>query len=205
MYIFPIRNIVIMARRLLINIDERIIDAVMDIGANEGIAKISAPKVAKMCEISHFTCFDHFGTKENMLKQAAIAFENKYMGVLMNHMSTHRDVEELWLTMLDELSKDANGTLYYLNYTSAYGFKPTPQNINFETYKGALIKAIGGEIGEFSDAMYMLTWDYLSTNCFFYARYIIRKQMPDSPEVRKFVKDLVFQGVHNIFKTYKKD
>ena len=61
-----------MARRVLVNIDDRIIDAVMDIGAREGIAGISAPKVAKMCGISHFTCFDHFGTKENMLKQAAI-------------------------------------------------------------------------------------------------------------------------------------
>jgi hypothetical protein len=29
--------------------------------------------------------------------------------------------------------------------------------------------------------------------------------MPDRPEVRRFAKDLVFQGVHNIFKTYKKD
>lgn len=193
-----------MARRVLVNIDDRIIDAVQDIGANEGIAKISAPKVAKMCGISHFTCFDHFGTKENMLHRAAQDFETKYIQILMNHMATHKDIEDLWLEMLDELARNKNGTLYYLNYTSTFGFKPTPQNTNFDMYKGALVKAMG-EIPEFTDQMYMFTWDYLSSQCFLYAKYIIRKLMVDTPENREFVKNLVFQGVHNVIKANKKE
>ena len=186
-----------MARRLLVDIDNRILDAVCEIGSDEGMSAISTQKVAKMCGISHFTCFDHFGTKQNMLDRAAIRFENRYMGILMNHMSNTLDIEQLWLDMLEELTKNGTEFIYYLKYTSAFGFKPTPQNINFELYKGALIKALG-DIPGFTDEMYMLTWDYLSTQCFLYARYIVKKQMPDTPENREFAKNLVFKGVNRV-------
>lgn len=186
-----------MARRTLIDIDNKILAAVTELGAKDGINAITAQKVAKMCDISHFTCFEHFGTKQNMLDQAAIAFENKYMQILMSLIGTGEKMEDLFVEMLDQLINDPYGTIYYLNYTATYGFKPTPQNINFDMFKSALVKLLG-EIPGYTDEMYMLTWEYISSQCFTYARYIAREQMPNTPEYKQFIKNLVFSGVNKV-------
>ena len=186
-----------MSRRTLVDIDDRILDAVMEIGAAEGVSAISAQKVAKICGISHFTCFDHFGTRQNMIDQAKIAFENKYTKILMDNLNQYENIEDLWVAMLDELTKTPSGTVFYLNYNSLYGFKPTPQNMNFGMFKGTLIKVLG-EIPGFTDEMYMLTWDYLFNQAFIYARYIIRGNVSNTPNHKNFIKDLVFRGVREI-------
>lgn len=190
-----------MARRTLVDIDNKMLAATTELGANHGINAITAQKVAKMCDISHFTCFEHFGTKQNMLDQAAIAFENKYMQIVVGLVNEGGTVGDLFLKMLDELVADPHGTIYYLNYTAAFGFKPTPQNINFDIFKGTLIKLLG-EIKGYNDFMYMLTWEYVSSQCFTYARYIIKGLMPNEPEFKHFVRDLIFTGVQKVIEEH---
>lgn len=190
-----------MARRTLIDIDNKILAATTELGARDGIKAITAQKVAKMCDISHFTCFEHFGTKQNMLDQAAISFEKKYMEVVMNLVGKGGSMEDMFLMMLDELIADPHGTVYYLNYTAAFGFKPTPQNINFDVFKGALIKLLG-EIEGYDDYMYMLTWEYISSQCFTYARYIIKGLMPNEANLKNFVRDLTFSGVLKVIESH---
>ena len=68
-----------MARRTLIDIDNRIIDAVIQIGSEEGIKNVTSNKVAKLCGISHFTCFEHFGTRQGMLDTAAERIEDEFL------------------------------------------------------------------------------------------------------------------------------
>ena len=187
-----------MARRVLVDIDTQILNAVMEIGAAGGIASVTTQKVAKICGISHFTCFDHFGTKQNMLDKAAEVFENRYMEVLMSHMAKTTDIKELLLEMLEELRKDANGTLYFLNYVTYYSYMLTPQkNTNFTLFKGTIAKTIG-DIPGFTDEMYMLTWDYIVTQVFLYAKYMIRHQIPDDEQTRLFVRDFVFKGIDRV-------
>ncbi len=192
-----------MARRTLINIDERILEAVIEVGANEGISGVTSVKVAKMCGVSHFTCFDHFGTKQNLLDQAAIKFENEYIQMLMSYMSVTETIEELWLEMLGALTKSSNGLLYYMNYITEFGYKPTPYDSGFDTFRDQVIKKYG-ENPAFNDKKYKLIWQNIVSQCFVYASFIVKKFIPDTTENRLLIRDMVFKGMEGIF-SQKKD
>jgi AcrR family transcriptional regulator len=59
-----------MARRNLRNIDQRIINRTIEEGAAKGIDGISTKKIASLLRITEPTIYVHFGTKENLLKEA---------------------------------------------------------------------------------------------------------------------------------------
>lgn len=186
-----------MARRTLVDIDDRLLDAVMDIGAHEGIQGITTVKVAKMCGVSHFTCFDHFGTKQNLLDQAAAKFEIDYLKIIMKHLPDAKSVGELWLMVLDDLMKNSNGAIYYLNYFLTFGYVIFPQNANPDVAKIALVKHFG-ELKDFTDETYALVWDHFTNQCIVYAAYFAKRPMVDTPENRKLFKDLVFKGIDKL-------
>jgi AcrR family transcriptional regulator len=59
-----------MARRNLRNIDQRIINRTIEEGAAKGIDGISTKKIASLLRITEPTIYVHFGTKDNLLKEA---------------------------------------------------------------------------------------------------------------------------------------
>ncbi len=182
-----------MARRTLIDIDDRLLEAVMELGAHEGISGITTVKVAKMCGVSHFTCFDHFGNKQNLLDQAAIKFENDYRRLLMTRLPEAKSIGDLWLDVLNELIKNSNGPVYYLNYYLTFGYVTFPQNSNPDSAKIAFIKHFG-EIPGFTDKMYVIAWDHFTNQVLVYAGYFVGRPALDTPENRRFIRDLLFTG-----------
>ena len=56
-----------MARRILLNIEEKILRSAVEIGAAEGVENVTGRKIALRCGISDATVFVYFGTKENLL------------------------------------------------------------------------------------------------------------------------------------------
>ena len=71
-----------MARRNLVDIDRRILKAVHKIGSEEGIKGVTSKKVAALVGVSHFTCFEHFETRQGMLDAAALYIEKQYFDIL---------------------------------------------------------------------------------------------------------------------------
>jgi AcrR family transcriptional regulator len=56
-----------MGRRVIVNLEEKILSAVLRMNANEGIAKISTKDLAKKQGISEPVIFAHFETKQGLL------------------------------------------------------------------------------------------------------------------------------------------
>lgn len=56
-----------MGRRVIVNLEEKILSAVLRMNASEGIAKISTKNLAKKLEISEPVIFAHFATKQGLL------------------------------------------------------------------------------------------------------------------------------------------
>lgn len=175
----------ILARRKLENIDELILDAVTHIGATEGISAVTGRRVAAMCDISHFTCFHHFETTRNMLDAAAVRFERKYMRITTELFAKNMSWKDIWDTVLDRLIEDSDGTFFYDRYRTAFGFIPTMAHARAQElleFNKIVVHADG-----FTDEQYMLLGDYVTALAFFYARRIIQKQLPNTPEVRAFI------------------
>lgn len=71
-----------MARRTLKNLDNRILKKVIAHGADKGPEKISTKKIAMEIGITEPTIYVHFGTKNNLLREAyEKAFDNAYGGI----------------------------------------------------------------------------------------------------------------------------
>jgi AcrR family transcriptional regulator len=56
-----------MSYRHLDNIDEKIINATIQIGSSNEANKLSTKEIAKACEISEFVIYDHFKSKDNLI------------------------------------------------------------------------------------------------------------------------------------------
>ena len=99
--------------------------------------------------------------------------------------------------VLDDLMKNSNGAIYYLNYFLTFGYVIFPQNANPDVAKIALVKHFG-ELKDFTDETYALVWDHFTNQCIVYAAYFAKRPMVDTPENRELFKDLVFNGIDKL-------
>lgn len=182
-----------MARRTLIDIDNKIISAVYKIGASQGVHAITAQKVAKMCGISHFTIFEHFQTKENLLQVAAETFDRKYMGLMEELLNENHSRRTTFQEMIKLFVKDADGALYYNNYTLERGFDPTQANKRSEEFLKYAKSFFYDK--NYADSKYLLMWDYVTSMSFYYAEKIIHGYIPNTQGALDLITDMITEGI----------
>ena len=68
-----------MAYRKLKNIKGKILAKALEIGANEGVYNITARKIAKNCDISTHTIYNHFLSMRDVIDSIAFNYDRKYM------------------------------------------------------------------------------------------------------------------------------
>ena len=92
-----------MARRTLVNTDEKMLDAAILIGSEEGIDAITSRKIAKICGITDPLVFVHFKTMDNLMTEVykKICGELYENAKTLDLKGTPEDFHEKW----DEIVK----------------------------------------------------------------------------------------------------
>ena len=183
-----------MARRTLIDIDDCIINAVIKIGSEEGIKNITSNKVAKLCGISHFTCFEHFGTRQGMLDAAALKIENQFLYQLNELIQTENNILNVWNIILDEFIAKPNKPLYYWYYYKEIGCELT-LNTERATFLLNFAKQVFPNSNAKTDLEYMLLWDGMIEMMFYYTEKITKGLIPNTKEARDYITKIIFYGI----------
>ena len=184
-----------MARRNLVDIDRRILKAVHKIGSEEGIKGVTSKKVAALVGVSHFTCFEHFETRQGMLDAAARYIEKQYFEVLTNLIESHTEIHKIWDTVLETAIEWPDKSMYYLNYTREFSCEITLGTERVD-YILNYAKLVFTNISVTNDLEYLLLWDHVLYMIFYYAEKIIKGLIPNTPEVKEWIKGIVFNGVN---------
>lgn len=113
-----------MARRNLRNVDQRIINRTIEEGAAKGIDGISTKKIASLLRITEPTIYVHFGTKDNLLKEAyktAVATLYDIVGLSadddLNVIAPHN-----FTIIAKQAQTHRNEVIYVFNYRHTPGF-----------------------------------------------------------------------------------
>jgi len=113
-----------MARRNLRNIDQRIINRTIEEGAIKGIDDISTKKIASLLRITEPTIYVHFGTKDNLLKEAYRSAAATLYDIV--GLSADDDLDVIAPYNLTIVAKQAqahrNEVIYVFNYRHMPGF-----------------------------------------------------------------------------------
>ena len=183
-----------MARRNLVDIDNKIMDAVIKIGSEEGIKSITSKKVAAMCGISHFTCFEHFGTRQGMLDETTKVLEKQFLSDIEELIHTEKNIVDVWNVILDRFITRPNKPLYYYYY-----YKEMKGELTLNSPRGQFLsnfsKKVFAKSNATNDFEYLLLWDHIVEMMFYYAEKITKGLIPNTKEVREYISKIVFNGI----------
>jgi len=188
-----------MAYRYLEDIDRKIIEAIIQIGAQEGVPKVSAQKIAAICDISTYTVFDHFKTKRNFIESAAQYFEDILLEKIAELTDAQKNIYEIWDIIMDFFIDNPDDTLYYYSYIHTYGFDPTENNVKSDVFI-EMARKFFKEQSTMSNADLLIVWDYVVSSSFYYAEKFIHELFPYDEHHKDLVKNLVFKGVESVLK-----
>lgn len=189
-----------MARRNLVNIDEKILRETIRIGADAGINNIPARKIAKNCDITDATVFEHFQTKENLILQAKLFIdkniERMQSSIKMNESEYVSSVKGAWQTIFKYLIENPIETKFYDRYRHSEYYKPTisaaKDGYLSKVYK--YLKSINPEINEY-EFSFQVIWAHIVETTINVAMQISENKMKYNDETTEFVYKLIFGGV----------
>jgi AcrR family transcriptional regulator len=177
-----------MAFRKLDNIDEKIIEATIALGAStQGGRGFATKDIAERCHISEYVIFKHFGNKQNLLALADKKVGEMIAGKAANIASKTQDAQEFSLELLDWLIKHPDIAFFSLNYGhgiphASETILPKDDSVNEKWIaKG---KEILNSPKNISDLDYLLSWQFLLRNVLYFTGFILLKNIDDTPEER---------------------
>lgn len=186
-----------MPKRHIDNVDEKIIDAILKIGAVEGVKQVSADKITKICGISDSTVYAHFKTKRDYLDAAAEHFDRKYMAEAQRLAARNYTPRQIWDIILDMFLADPDGAMYYNHYTAAFGYDVTMNNPRAAEFL-VIARGFFKTSKQLDDSVYLLLWDYITSMAFYYAEKFIHGYLPNTPKVREQIRAIVFSGIDSL-------
>lgn len=186
-----------MSYRLLENIDQKLIDAIIEVGARDGVTKATIKRVSALCGVTHTVLLKRFGSTRGSWDAAAEYVDTRGMETMKTFFERSSDKREIWDLMLDYFLEKRNEALYYTSYINTVGFDPTENNARNVEYLH-YAKIFLGENCAFSDRKYLMLWDYITTMQFYYAEKIIHGYLTDDEATRAMIRDIVFKGIDNI-------
>lgn len=189
-------------KRLAPDIDDQMIRATIELGAREGIGKITTLKVARACGVAEPTVYRHFESKMNLMYQAFLLLEREVLEVLKdkkfdftNLKEGTRQFEDL---ILNCLISRPDETVYYNSYRhSAYYTEPHMAETRetqrvYETY----IKN-NKKLKKFADVGYPVMYTFIVENMMNFAEKIATGMLEDTEALRESIHMLVFGVILN--------
>jgi AcrR family transcriptional regulator len=193
-----------MSYRRLDNIDEKIIDATIVVGSQNGANKLSTKEIAKVCAISEFVIYDHFKSKENLVSMAdrkiAALFGEKAEELIGQKVT----FEYFWNSLVDNCLKNPAMTSFSINYGHIF-----PRTAKPEDYDSFLLdvitpvakrclSAFGVVLNR--DVDYCYLWMWIWRTIVSYAQFVLGGSLVDTPEMRSLSYTVAYSGVKQLHK-----
>lgn len=190
-----------MARRKLINIDDKILRETIRLGAVQGINNIPARKIAKNCDITDATVFEHFQTKSNLILQAKLLIDQDLLkihsGIVLTKDKYESTVREAWEDCLDYFITHPSETKFYDRYRHSEYYHPTTSaekdGLVHKIYEFLL--SINAELRCSPDFAFQLLWAHVVETTINVALQVINGKMKKTPQSMDFVYKLLFGGI----------
>ncbi len=182
-----------MARRTLINLDEKILNEAVNQGAMRGVSEISALNIARKLGISDTSVFVHFKNKTNLVVSANnYALEKMYARIeqLLAPDETFT-IKDRWKCMLDWFVENSNITLFLDSYahSSYFNFKLTESDLKFVDI---VRKILNDSNISYTDERCIVIWKFLLENSISLSVKIIRNVLEETEETLDIYYDLIF-------------
>jgi len=192
-----------MSYRHLDNIDEKIIDATIQIGSLNEANKLSTKEIAKVCEISEFVIYDHFKSKDNLISIADHKiFEDSAAYVEKLILQEHQPSDVYWNKMVDFYLTNPNYIGWSINYGHIFPRPEKPADIDeFRTDISAESKKCFSYLGLKDDLQYYFFYMWMFRSFVFFAQFVLNGELDNSPETRAVASHLFIVGMDNFGKT----
>ncbi len=178
-----------MAYRNLAGIDEKILRAIWQLGAREGVKKITARKIGALCGVSDYTVFSHFGsTNRGFLDTAAKLFFSVYLDPLFERIAKGGTVGELWDETLRTLLTEPDGAGYFRRYCLSFGLD---DSIFDPRRKEEIANALTVGDPALSGSERQMLLDHFLSCAFRYAESLSCGSIQDTAENRDFLRSLI--------------
>lgn len=178
-----------MSYRNLAGIDEKILRAIWQLGAANGVKKITARKVGALCGVSDYTVFYHFGSNNRgFLDAAAKHFFSLCVEPILDCIAHGAVVGALWDETLDRFLAEPDGALYFQSYCAAYGLSdaifPAQRRLD-------VAAALTRSKPALSEGERLLLLDFFFSNAHHFVEGISRGSAENTDETRAFLRALI--------------
>lgn len=194
-----------MSYRQLENVDEKILNATIEIGSRSSSCKPSTKAIATECGISEFVIYDHFSTKDNLIAEADKIVIEKVFAVEDKLLGGGADVKTFWNKMVDFYITSPFIIGWTLNFShlfprcnELFNCKESEKVLTSRA-KANLIK-LGYHLD--NDYAYYYTWMWIYRNIVTYAALSIYSGLADFPAAREGSFALCFTGLNSFQRTY---
>lgn len=197
-----------------INRRKELMQTTVEIVAEFGLTNFSMKKVTEQAGVSEALIYKYFGTKEQLLFDCFIDIHRKIESVFEGYpnlsLTSPDDLyhmcEMLWMTYFQFLVKSKAYTIYYFEYRdSPYinKIQDHEKGLHIDSFKN--FSQILLEAPIYRDALPNIDSDCLRTYFLdtsgFFAKKIIRGELPDTEYTYKTIWQLLSNGLFGLLKT----
>jgi AcrR family transcriptional regulator len=186
---------------MLEGIDEKILIATLDEGGSNATNRFSTVRIAKACDISEFTIYDHFTSKNHLLVEADVYLGKQLEAFAQKASNEAKDFQDFFSKMMDFQLAHPSWNGFFLNYSAIfprYGATPDQadeeiRNHITETGKATMFKFITPANEEETRDLFLFF--FREVVC--YSRYVIAHDVVDTPRRRELEAQVVFGGLNS--------
>jgi hypothetical protein len=192
-----------MSYRHLDNIDEKIINATIQIGSSNEANKLSTKEIAKACEISEFVIYDHFKSKDNLISITNHKiFEDSAAYVEQLILVEHQPFEVYWNKMVDFFLQNQNYVGWSINYGHIFPRPEKPADSDeFREDITAEARKCFSYLNLKNDWEYYFFYMWMFRSFVFFAQFVLNGELQDTPETRSVSCHFYLVGIQNFEKT----
>lgn len=187
-------------KRLAPDIDEQMIRATVELGAREGIGKITTLKVAKACDVAEPTVYRHFDSKRNLMFRAYQLLEQEVAETLKDESfdfgNPKTDTRRIMDLALDCLVTHPDETVYSNSYRHSAYYNPKPvdeDSIHKKIFDAAMKK--NRKLKKYAAMGFQVMCVFVVENLMNFGEKIATGKLEDSTDLRDTIFMLVFGTV----------
>lgn len=193
------------------NRKRELIDATMQIVAENGLNGFSMKKVTERAGVSEALVYRYFPTKDELLyasfesvnKRIAALFDSFVLPAFDSPQAVESAVRSLWLMYFDFLVKAKHCTVFYFDYRDSNYIRRIKANEREvgETYFRSfskLIAVFNERFGIFERMSSDHLWTYILDTTGLFAKRLIRGELPSTPESYETIWRLIFGGISDL-------
>jgi AcrR family transcriptional regulator len=175
--------------------DQKIIRMTVKVAGESEANRFSTREVASRLGISEYMIYDHFHDKDNLLNLADQAISEDYYHDILEWGPKSKSFAEFFSHLLDGQIRYHDNAAFALNYCRV--FPRYEKASDFALFKNNC-EAVIAEVFRFfplqnKDDSFPL-WCYFTREFTYDAQLLIAQHIPDTPENRLFMANLIYQG-----------